>query len=170
MSSNNQEQFQKYYQTGVRALENGKYRLSITQLESAKQLVAFSSKLGAEVQMLLVTAYQAAGEKKQAIALCQELITHPNLSIQQKAKDVLYIIQAPQLERPPEWMIEIPDLSDGESQKVQYVTNKKTKPLKKVSDELPSVDLSQVNTEDNQFVWFALVLAAITIASLIWLT
>ena len=168
--SSNQEQFQKHYQTGIKALENGKYRLSITQLESAKKLVAFSSKLGAEVQMLLVTAYQAAGDKQQAIALCQELITHPNLLIQQKARDVLYIIQAPKLERPPEWMSEIPDLSGGEAQKVQYVTHKKTKSPKKKQDELPDIDLSQVNTEDNQFIWFALILAVATVASLVWLS
>ena len=169
MSNQSPEKFQKYYQTGIKALENGKYRLSITQLESAKELVNFSTRLGAEVQMLLITAYQAVGDRQQAIALCQELITHPNASIRQKAKDVLYIIQAPKLERPPEWMSQIPDLSSDEKDKPQYVTAKKTKTQKKAENEIPLSDLSQVNTEDNQFIWFALILAILTVASLIYL-
>jgi tetratricopeptide (TPR) repeat protein len=171
VSTNNQEKFQEFYQIGKQALENGQYRVSIDSLESARELVSFSSKLGAEVQILLATAYQAAGKRQEAIALCQELTTHPNLPIRQKAKDVLYIIQAPELKRPPEWMSEIPDLSNSEATKPEYITTKKKTPKKK-KENLPDdfVDLSQVNTEDNQFIWFALILAIlITISSIFWL-
>ncbi|VEP13739.1 conserved hypothetical protein [Hyella patelloides LEGE 07179] len=170
MSQKNQEKFREFYQIGKKALENGKYRASIANLESARELVGFSTKLGAEVQMLLATAYQAAGKKQEAIALCQELTSHPNLLIRQKAKDVLYIIQAPELQRPPEWMSEIPDLSSGEQNKAQYITTKRKKTQNKKDEELPPIDLSQVNTEDNQFIWFALILAVLTIGGLIWLS
>jgi outer membrane protein assembly factor BamD (BamD/ComL family) len=169
VSTKNQEKLQEYYQVGKKALENGKYRLSIEKLKSAKELVNFNSQLGADVQILLVTAYQAAGKKQKAIALCQELTTHPNLLTRQKAKDVLYIIQAPELQRPPEWMSKIPDLSNSDAAKSQYVnTKRKTtqKPSKQISE---PIDLSQVNTEDNQFIWFALILAILTIGGIIWL-
>ena len=170
MSTNNQEQFRQFYQLGKKALENGKYRVSIENLQSAKELVGFSSNLGAEVQMLLATAYQAAGKRQEAVALCQELANHPNLRMRQKAKDVLYIIQAPELQRPPEWMSQIPDLSSGDSTQAQYVTTKNKKSQLKKNDELPEIDLSQVKTEDNQFIWFALIVAILTVGSLIWLS
>lgn len=170
MNTQNQKQFQEFYQIGKKALENGKYKLSIQNLESAKELVSFSSRIGADVQMLLATAYQAAGKKQEAIALCQELTTHPNLSIRQKAKDVLYIIQAPELQRPPEWMSQIPDLSNSEVTKTQYITSKSKKAAKKPLEQIPEeIDLSQVNTEDNQFIWFALIFALLTIGGIIWL-
>ena len=169
MSINNQEQFQKYYQLGQKALENGKYKVSIANLQLAKELVGFSSNKGAEVQMLLATAYQAVGQRQEAIALCQELTTHPNGLIRQKAKDVLYIIQAPELQRPLEWMSEIPDLSSEETPKAQYVTTKNKKSLPKKDNELPPID-PQANTEDNQFIWFALIIAILTISGLIWLS
>jgi outer membrane protein assembly factor BamD (BamD/ComL family) len=169
VSTKNQEKLQEYYQVGKKALENGQYRLSIEKLESAKELVNFNSKLGADVQILLATAYQAAGKKQEAIALCQELTTHPNLLTRQKAKDVLYIIQAPELQRPPEWMSKIPDLSNSDASKSQYVTTKR-KTTKKQRDLINEpIDLSQVNTEDNQFIWFALILATLTIGGIIWL-
>ena len=170
MSTSNLDRFRKYYQVGKKALENGKYKVSITNLQSAKELVGFASREGAEVQMLLATAYQAAGQLQEAIALCQELTTHPNGLIRQKAKDVLYIIQAPQLQRPPEWMSEIPDLSSEETPKARYVSAKKQKASSLKEKELPSIDLSQVNTEDNQFVWFALIIAVVTIGSVFWLS
>ena len=167
MSNSNQEQFQKYYQLGKKALENGKYKISITNLQSAKKLVGFSSNKGAEVQMLLATAHQAVGNKQEAIALCQELTTHPNGLMRQKAKDVLYIIQAPELQRPLEWMSEIPDLSSEETPS-QYVTTKRKSSSPK-SKELPPID-PQANTEDNQFIWFALIIAILTVSGLVWLS
>ena len=170
MNTENQQKFQELYYTGKKALENGKYRLSIAKLESAKELVSFSTRMGAEVEILLATAYQAAGNKQQAIACCQELTNHPNLSIRQKAKDVLYIIQAPELQRPSEWMSEIPDLSSSDTAKPKYVATKKKTPSKPQNEELSEIDWSQVNKEDNQFIWFALLIAIATIGGLIFIS
>lgn len=169
MSKQNLEEFRAYYDRGKQALENGQYKVSIEKLESAKNLVGFGSQLGADVQMLLITAYQAIGQRQEAIALCQELTNHPNLLIREKAKSVLYIINAPELQRPAEWMSQIPDLSSQETARPQYVTTKRKQTKKAQQEEISEIDWSQVNTEDNQFVWFALGLAIITAVSLIWL-
>ena len=128
------------------------------------------AQLGADVQMLLITAYQAIGQRQEAITLCQELTNHPNMLIREKAKSVLYIINAPELQRPAEWMSEIPELSEQETAKPLYVTTKRKNTQKKKQEEIPEIDWSKVNTEDNQFIWFALGLAIITLGSLIWLT
>ena len=172
MVSNNREKFQIQYQAGKKAFERGEYGQSVQYLESAKALTANSSRLGGEAQIWLVTAYQAAGQDREAIALCQELATHPHPEIRQQAKRLLYIIQAPQLKRPKEWMSEIPDLATTSDGKPKYVTAKtKTNINSSQSNNNPEpVDLSQVNTEDNQFIWVAIIFILLTFGALFWLS
>lgn len=164
---NNHEKILIFYEMGKKSLENGQYKISIVHLESAKKLADPGTRLGAEIQILLVTAFQAVGKREEAIALCQELTTHPNLQTRQKAKEVLYIIQAPKLQRPSEWMSEIPALGDEQATKIQYVAAKKQPKKSDPASELPQIDPAQVETNDNQFIWFALIIAILTIGSLI---
>lgn len=171
MTIDEQQEFRLRYQAGKNALEKGEYNRSVQYLEEARELVAQSTRVGGEAQIWLVTAYQAAGRLNDAIALCQELSTHPHLAIRQQAQRILYIIQAPQLKRPKEWMTEIPDLTATSNDKPQYVTAK-TQSKNKTSDRKIAsepVDLSQVNTKDNQFLWFALLVTILTVASLFFL-
>lgn len=167
---NHQEQFHVYYDAGKTALERGNYRLSIDNLAKAIESIGTGSFLGGEAQIWLVTAYQAAGQREDAIALCEKLTTHPHLKIRDQAKDVLYIMKAPRLERPQEWMVEIPDLATTENSKPQYLTTKPTKNNKiKRERILTEVDLSQVETKDNQFIGIALIVIILSLASLFFL-
>ena len=171
MSSEKTEQFQLEYKLGKQTFERGKYRLSVQHLETAANLVTYSSRLGGEVHIWLVTAYQAASIDQEAIALCQKLSVHPHLEIRKQAKDLLYIIQAPQLNRPREWMIEIPDLttmSDSEPKNRYVTTTNKSQINNNQIPKTEPIDLSQVDTQDNQFVWFALLAIILTLGSLIW--
>jgi hypothetical protein len=167
------EKLQFNYQAGKQALERGEYARSIKYLEIAKQLSVASSRLGGEVQILLVTAYQAAGMRTEAIALCQQLVTHPSLETRKQAKRILFIIEAPQLKRPKEWMTEIPDLTqvtESES-KSKYVSSDRTQKsdTQKKNTEIPeAIDLSQINTKDNQFIWVALLVSLVVLAGLFW--
>jgi hypothetical protein len=152
--------FEINYQLGKRAFEKGEYRQSIEFLKAASQQVIPSTAMGGEVMMWLVTAYQANGQQTEAIALCQKLTTHPDFEIRKQAKNLLYIIQAPQLQRPKEWMVEIPDLtqaeeSDLENRRGAGLVKPQTKSQPKNYD---LIDLSEVETKDNQFIWFALVI------------
>ncbi|MFP3325871.1 hypothetical protein R0K05_22715, partial [Planococcus sp. SIMBA_160] len=56
------EEFQEAYQRGKLGLERGRYKESIEELERAKKLINPQSKLGGEVRIWLVSAYQAAGQ------------------------------------------------------------------------------------------------------------
>lgn len=166
----NREKFHVHYDKGKIALERGNYRLSIENLAKAIELIGAGSLLGGEAQIWLVTAYQAAGQQEEAIALCEKLITHPHFRICDQAKDVLYIMKAPRLERPQEWMVEIPDLTTTESRDPQYLTTKPTKSNKIKRDRVvPGVDLSQVDTKDNQFISIALIVIILSIVSLFFL-
>lgn len=169
--SENREKFQIQYQAGKIAFERGEYRQTVQYLEAAQELIESSSRLGGEAQIWLVTAYQAAAKEQKAIALCQALATHPHLEIRQQSQRLLYIMQAPQLKRPKEWMSEIPDLASSSEGKPKYVTAKsKTNSSSSSSDKTPKpVDLSQVNTKDNQFIGVALVFILLIFLGLFWL-
>lgn len=171
MSSENKEKFQIEYQAGKAAFERGEYRTAVKRLEAASALMSRTSRLGGEAQIWLVTAYEAAGQKTEAIALCKQVSRHPDPATSKQGKRLLYILEAPQLKRPAEWMTEIPDLGAiGESDPKDRrgsnnaigIRNRDRK------DPLEAIDPSQINTQDNQFIWIALIALGLTIAGLIW--
>lgn len=170
MSSENQEKFRIEYQAGKAAFERGEYRLSVQRLEAASALMSRSTILGGEAQIWLAMAYEAAGQTEEAIALCQQLSRHPDPETSKQSKRLLYILQAPQLKRPEEWMTKIPDLetiAESDPKDRRGSNNTAASNNRKIKQELKPLDLSQVNTKDNQFVWVALV-AIVLIGGLIW--
>ena len=168
MTVDNQNTFADRYQAGKIALERGDYRLSIENLEAASKLIAAASRQGGEVKLWLVTAYQAANRIDDAIALCEELVTHSSVTVRHKAQQVLYIIKAPKLNRPKEWMSEIPDLTNTDEDKSKYISAKKREKSQPITELPQPVDLSEVETEDNKFIWLALLLAAGIIGGLVF--
>lgn len=170
VSSESREAFQLKYRAGKEAFERGQYRLSIEQLETACALISRTSRLGGEAQLWLVTAYQAANQTNDAIALLQTLQKHPHSTIRQQAKRLLEIIKAPALKRPKEWMTEIPDLANlSESEiKNRYIGPAKKQEPKSPPPLVEPVDLSQVNTKENNFVWIALLAIALMFGTLLF--
>lgn len=167
MTVDNLEKFHQQYLAGQEALEKSQYRLSIKYLEAAINLVSGNSRQGGEAQIWLVTAYQAANKIDQAISLCENLLAHPHLRTREQAQSILYIIKAPKLERPPEWMSEIPDLGNSDNSYSQYVTAKKTQKQKSADIELEDLKAPPTNSQDNQFIWFALILVTLILGSLV---
>jgi tetratricopeptide (TPR) repeat protein len=80
------EAVQIAYQAGQFAFEQGRYRESVQYLEQARQAVELNSPLGGEIQMWLVTAFEASGKRQEAIALCKQLTRHPNIGTRQQAR------------------------------------------------------------------------------------
>jgi tetratricopeptide (TPR) repeat protein len=160
------------YQIGKTAFENGQYRESVENLEKAIALLGKNTRFAGEVEIWLVNAYEAAGRSEDAIALCQQLSRHPHYEIRQQAKHLAYILKAPKLNRPKEWMTEIPDfgtIANNESKR--FITSqlkKSTSNQKSVEPEY--IDLNTVNTTDNRFVWVALIAVGLTIFYLVWLS
>ncbi|WP_407674241.1 tetratricopeptide repeat protein [Nodularia harveyana] len=171
MSTESLEIAKSRYQAGKINFENGKYREAVENLEKASALLSRNSSLGGEVELWLVTAYEAAGRTEEAITLCQQLQRHPFPETSKQAKQLLYILNAPKLQRPSEWMTEIPDLgalSDND-QKIRAAA--RSRPVSRPTpNELELVDLSQVNTQDNRFIWVALIVIVLTLSYLAWLS
>ena len=154
---------------GQSAFERGRYKKAIAHFQTALALSNPISMRGGEVQLWLVNAYVAAGEQQAGLALCRKLIRHPDLDTQRQSKRLLYILEAPELELKPEWTTKIPDLSDLDKDGDKKFVQKAKKPRRQKQKAEPEpIDLSQVNTEDNQFVWIALLGILLTIGSLFW--
>ncbi|MEH1903698.1 MAG: tetratricopeptide repeat protein [Nostoc sp.] len=172
MSAESLEIAKTLYQTGKFAFENGQYREAVENLEKASALLARNSRLGGEVEIDLVTAYEAAGRTDDAIALCERLKRHPYLETSKQARQMLYILKAPKLKRPSEWMTQIPDLGalpDNELKISVAATTKSSVQQKPKPTEPEFIDLSQVNTRDNRFIWVALIAIGLSISYLLWL-
>ncbi|NET60289.1 MAG: outer membrane protein assembly factor BamD [Symploca sp. SIO2E6] len=171
MSSEDQEKFRIQYQAGKAAFEGGEYRLSVQRLEAATALVNPNSRLGGEVQIWLVTAYKANGQTPEAITLCRRLGKHPALETRKQSKNLLYILEAPQLQRRSEWLTQIPDLagladSDPKARRGSSsfaIASRNPQ----VRSETEPVDPSEINFKDNQFIWVALLAIAVTIIGMI---
>ncbi len=178
MSDEQLAKAQQLYQTGKAAFERGFYRQSVESLEKANGLVNRTSRLGGEVQMWLVNAYQANGQQQQAIALCKRVSRHPDYNTAKQGKRLLYILEAPKLKSRPEWMITIPDLgsldeAEGSSLVQKYAANqpkKRRSPPSKPNEAPVPLDPSQINTKDNGFVWIALLITIATLGSLFLLS
>ncbi len=156
---------------GQAAFERGRYRRAI---ESFKAALAMSNPMGTrggEIQFWLVNAYVAAGDNAAGLALCRKLILHPDLETKRQSKRLLYILEAPELETKPEWVTKIPDLAELEDGSGKGYAQKPKPPRRRRPKAEPEpLDLSQVNTADNQFVWIALVAIALTLGGLAWLS
>lgn len=173
MSQESLEIVKSEYQAGKAAFERGQYRQSVQCLEKAAALVEKNSRLGGEVQIWLVTAYEAAGQRKEAIALCTQLEQHPSYETRKQGRRLRYILEAPQLNRRPEWLTQIPDLASLPDNEAETRLGRAAVPAKPKPRNLPQpepVDLSQVNTKDNLFIWVALAAIAITLVGLWWLS
>ncbi len=164
---------QAQYVSGQAAFERGSYREAVEHFEEAVQLAKATTPLGGEIQTWLVNAYSAVGRQQDAIALCQILTRHPDLETRKQGKNLLYILQAPQLQRPTNWMTQIPDLDDLSADgakslgAVGYSTATKSTPRTKLEE--PPIDPSEINRQDNGFLWAALAGVALVLGGLFWL-
>ncbi|PSB01899.1 bacterial transcriptional activator domain-containing protein [Merismopedia glauca] len=173
MNSEQLEKLRTEYQAGKAAFERGNYRQAVDKLESAIALTNENSRLGGEIQMWLVTAYEAAGQRNEAIALCRQLNRHPDIETRKQSKRLLYILEAPQLNRRPEWLTQIPDLQAIEEADSKYRQagggGSVSKPIASKPKESEPIDWSQVETKDNSFLWLGLITSALILVGLAWL-
>ena len=160
---------------GLQLFERGDYRRSITHFEKALALAKWQTLLGGEIQTWLVNAYAACDRSREAIALCEKLTLHPDLETRKQAKRLLYILKAPKLKARPEWLSEIPDLGaidekdrDAMPNLSRYGQTSIPVKKKKPQPQPEPLDLSQVNTQDNLFLWVALGAAALVVGGLVW--
>lgn len=165
MESISQGEFEEKYLAGRLAFERGRYRLSVENLQRAYQLVSPYTAKGIEAGIWLVNAYEANGDTESAIALCREIVAQSYGQKKIQASRLLYILTAPQLKRPKEWMTEIPDLTNASKNISDYIPPSKPKKITQ-RRQIEPLDLTTVNTKDNQFIWFTMIVTGVTVLGL----
>lgn len=113
MTSSSASNETKPYVLGQAAFERGQYREAIAYFEEALSLVSGDSRRGGEIQIWLVTAYDAAGRSDAALTLCRKLRNHTSYETRQQAKQLLYVLEAPKLQLKSEWLTQIPEIKDS---------------------------------------------------------
>jgi tetratricopeptide (TPR) repeat protein len=174
--SKNKAQAEEALQLGQASFERGRYRKAIEYFQRSLELSNPMGAQGGEIQLWLVNAYIAAGDDQAGLALCRKLILHPDLDTKQQSKRLLYILEAPALEMKPEWVTKIPDLTQLEddkgrnyaSQPKRWQSLPRESRRRKPKPEPEPIDLTQVNTADNQFLWIALIGIALALGGLAW--
>ena len=161
---------QDWFAYGKKALEQGFYQDAIVAFQTALSQGYPDSYLGGEIQIWLATAYEAKGENKAARDLCRQLQTHSDVRIRKQSADILYIWEAPVLSTRPDWIVEIPDLTQVEDNPIPSsgagLTRKKDKSkVSPLESDLPNVSRS---APDHQFTIVAIliILAGLVILAL----
>lgn len=156
------------YQLGQQAFERGRYIDAVNAFEQGLN-EAPSIGLDGELKLWLVNALAASDRRQEAIELCGKLARHPDLDVRKQSKQLLYIIQAPKLQAKEEWLTKIPDLATLEDSDEKPWQSRPPKP-RRLKPPPPPLPLSEVNTEDNGFIWFALIGSAVILGGLWWLS
>jgi len=96
-------------------LERGDYGRVVRLLEPLSREHPPASQTGAEIQLLLATAWMGQGEPARAMVCCRLIKRCRDATLRAQAEDLLMVLEAPALERPREWSITLPDLGAAEA-------------------------------------------------------
>jgi hypothetical protein len=92
--------------------------------------------------------------------------------VRKQGNNLLYILQAPRLQRPASWMTQIPDLGAIDAKQSSFSGGSRYAPRPSQPRSAPPVpepeplDPALINRRDNSFLWLALVFL---LAGLAWL-
>lgn len=98
-----------------RGLERGDYGQVIRSLEPLSAHHGPTTELGAELQLMLATAWMGQGDNRRAVACCRQLNRCRDARLRTQARELLAVLEAPALERPREWSITLPELKGAEA-------------------------------------------------------
>ena len=118
------------------ALGRGDYSQCLNILDSLSQKFPTTSHEGAKIRMLMATAWMGKGDDKKAIDSCRLLIKSNDPEIRQQAKQLVTILEAPNLPRPEKWSLKIPTIDLEPSKGISSLNNFKTR-KKPVIEEHP---------------------------------
>ena len=96
-------------------LERGDYGRVLRLLEPLTQEHPVATLTGAEIQLLLATAWMGQGDNARAMVCCRLIKRCHDATVRAQAQELLTVLEAPALERPRDWSITLPDLGAAEA-------------------------------------------------------
>ncbi|MDM7953303.1 MAG: DUF3153 domain-containing protein [Cyanobium sp. CZS 25K] len=94
-----------------RALDRGEYGQVLRLLEPLQADRSPLTAAGAELRLLMATALMGQGRTDQAAACCRALVRCQDPTLRAQAKALLMVLEAPELRRPSNWSLTLPDLA-----------------------------------------------------------
>lgn len=92
------------------ALQRGDYGQCLSFLEALTNKHHLHSKEESAIRILMITAWMGQGEEEKAISTCRLLTQDKEPEIRQQARQLISILEAPNLPRPESWSIKIPNI------------------------------------------------------------
>jgi hypothetical protein len=102
------------------ALERGDYGRCQQCLAPLLELHPVTTKWGAQIRLLLATAQMGQGDCAAAAATCRSLRACRDLELRSQAKALQDVLEAPELSRPREWSMTLPNLAEMQPLEGQY--------------------------------------------------
>lgn len=96
------------------ALERGDYGRTLALLKPLTAVLPPATRAGAQLQLLMATAWMGQGNSGRAMACCRQVKRCADPSLRSQARDLLEVLEAPALERPRAWSLTLPDLGEAE--------------------------------------------------------
>lgn len=93
------------------ALDRGDYGQVLRLLEPLLEECSPLTAAGAELRLLMATALMGQGRTDQAASCCRSLVHCRDAGLRAQARALLMVLEAPELRRPREWSLTLPDLS-----------------------------------------------------------
>ncbi len=97
-----------------RALESGDYGACLRGLTPLADAHGASTPLGGRIRLLMATALMGQGDSAGAAACCRSLRGCKDLTLRQQARDLEEVLEAPALQRPRNWSVQVPSLGELE--------------------------------------------------------
>lgn len=95
-----------------RALESGDYGACLRGLAPLADAHGASTALGRRIRLLMATALMGQGDSAGAAAYCRSLRGCKDLTLRQQARDLEEVLEAPALQRPRNWSVQMPSLGE----------------------------------------------------------
>jgi hypothetical protein len=95
-------------------LERGDYGQVLRNLEPLVATYPPATADGAQLQLLMATAWMGQGNSVRAMACCRQVKRCSDATLRAQARDLLAVLEAPALERPRHWSLTLPDLGEAE--------------------------------------------------------
>ena len=109
------------------ALDKGDYNFCIKIVEPFLVDFQADTSIGGQIRLLIVTAYIGKGDEQKAINISKALINNKKENVRQQAKQLISILEAPNLPRPSNWSVEIPKIKMEPSVETSFRKTKKKK-------------------------------------------
>ena len=91
-------------------LERGDYGQALELLTPLAEEHPIATPEGSQVRLLMITSWMGQGQDDQALTMARALSRGGDMEMRQQAKQLVVILDAPSLERPESWTMQLPAL------------------------------------------------------------